>query len=152
MQDVSSGKLAGYSGTITITDTTPATITTKSLTQAVQTLATATTYTITYTAINKMAAAGGAFKITYPSTVTPGASMTTCNVIYNSVTYPMSTCTVDTTAKTITISNGFTSTVAAGDQIQVQFGPITNPSTQNGATASFSILSYTSSALTYTID
>jgi len=114
MQDTSSGKLAGFSGTVTVTDTTPATITTSSLSQEVLTLSTATTYTITYTTMNAMAS-GGSFKVTYPSSVTPGSSITTCNVIYNSVTYAMSGCTLDTTNSIISIPTGFTQAVAKGD-------------------------------------
>ncbi|CDW77580.1 UNKNOWN [Stylonychia lemnae] len=151
MRDTSDGKLAGFSGTVLVTDTTPATITTKSLDQAIYTLSTATTYTITYTTMNAMAA-GGAFKVTYPSTVSSDGSITTCNVIYSSVTYSMSGCTVDTTNKIISIPTGFTQAVAKGDSIKVQFGPITNPSTNKPTTSSFSIQSYTSSTFVYTFD
>ena len=97
-------------------------------------------------------ASGGSFKVTYPTSVTPGSSITTCNVIYNSVTYAMSGCTLDTTNSLISIPTGFTQAVAKGDSIQVAFGPITNPSTNKPTTLSFSIQSYTSSAFTYTFD
>ena len=60
--------------------------------------------------------AGGAFVITYPTTVTAASTMSPCDVIYNSVTYQMG-CTVDTTARTISVLTGFTEAVAKGESI-----------------------------------
>ena len=79
-------------------------------------LATATTYTISYTTMNAHSA-GGTFKVTAPSTVTLPASTSTCNVVYNSATYPM-TCSIS--GQVITVGgSAFTVPVAKGDTIQI---------------------------------
>lgn len=72
--------------------------------------------------------AGGSFVITAPSTVTLPASLTTCNVIYNSVPYNiLPACTIS--SRIITLGAGFTQPVAKGDEIKIELGPITNPVT-----------------------
>jgi hypothetical protein len=53
-------------------------------------------------------ASGAAFQISYPATVGSPASITTCNVVYNSVTYPM-TCALDATSRTVKMSGGLSS-------------------------------------------
>ena len=58
-----------------------------------------TNYKITYTTMNKMNS-NPAFKLTFPSTVSVENPLTTCEIIYNSNTYPM-TCSV--TGNVITI-------------------------------------------------
>ncbi|CDW83721.1 UNKNOWN [Stylonychia lemnae] len=151
MKDSSDSKLAEFSGFVQVTDTTPATVTTKILNQTDKTLSTATTYTITYTTMNAMRT-GGSFKITYPTSVSSNGYISTCNVIYNSVTYSMSGCIIDTSARIISIQSGFSQAVAKGDNISVQFGPLINPSTNKLTTNSFSIQSYTSSSYTYVYD
>lgn len=110
----------------------------------------ATAYTITYTAINPMPS-GSAFLITYPATVSPASSLTTCQVIYSGVTYLMSGCTVDTSTKTIYIPTGFSSTVSIGGSIKIILSPITNP-IDSLNTDTFTLTSYTSSAYLYSID
>lgn len=150
MQDATGGQLAQINSTDTVTDTTPATVTTESIAQANETLQASTTYTLTYSTMNPMVS-GGAFLITYPSVVTPASSLTTCTVTYNSVVTTMTLCSVNTAASTITVAGGFTTAVAKGGSISIAIGPITNPQTQNGATT-FKIMSYTEDALTYEVD
>ena len=57
---------------------------------------------------------GGAYVITAPSTVTVASTLTTCNVVYSAITYPMS-CSV--AGSTITLSSGFVQPVTKGDSI-----------------------------------
>jgi len=150
MSNVNSLALAilPVSAAVKITTTTPTTIVTKALVQTSMALATATTYTFHYTTMNKHEA-GGSFVITAPATVAVAASMSTCTVTYNSVSNTM-VCSVS--GQVITVSTGFTTVLAKGAVVYIAVGPITNPITQNLATASFSIVSYTASSLLYQID
>ena len=134
--------------TVTVATTTPTTITTSALVQTSKALNTATTYTFNYNTMNKHEN-GGSFVITAPSTVTVDATMSTCTVTYNSVSNTM-VCSV--AGRVITVGTGFTTPLAKGATIYIAVGPITNPTTQSGSTASFSLESYTDSTLAYKID
>jgi hypothetical protein len=72
--------------------------------------------------------ANSAFKVTYPSTVTITA-LTKCQIVYKTVTYTMTSCSLDVGNRVISISGGFTLAVAAGDSVAIVFGPVTNPIT-----------------------
>jgi len=93
--------------------------------------------------------AGASFVITAPSIVTVAATMTTCNVIYNSITYT-TVCSV--TGQVITVSTGYTIATAKGVSIAIAVGPLTNPITNSATTASFTLETYTGSSLLYKID
>ncbi len=82
--------------------TTPAEASIKSLTQTIFALNTESTYTIQYTTMNARVS-GSSYLVTYPSTVST-TGITTCNGIYNSVTYPL-TCLLDTGTSSIKVSN-----------------------------------------------
>jgi hypothetical protein len=127
MQDSTGLKLAGFSGTVKISDTTPATVSTKSLTQTSMALATATTYTITYSTMNAHTA-GGSFTITAPSTVTLPSSLSTCNVVYSGTTYTMDACSISGSVIYVKGST-FTPAIAKGDSISIVLSLITNPIT-----------------------
>jgi len=134
MQNVNNLVLAILPDTVTIVTTTASNITTASLTQTSKALATATTYAFTYTTMNKHEA-GGTFKLTAPATVTVAAAMSTCRVTYNSVVTTM-TCSVS--GQIITVGgSAFTTVLAKGASLTISVGPITNPITQSGSTASF---------------
>ena len=133
MKNTNNLALAILPDTVTVATTTASTITTAALSQANKALATDTTYTFTYTTMNKHEA-GGSFKITAPATVTVAASMSTCTVTYNSVSSTM-VCSVS--GQVITVGTGFTTVLAKGASIAIAVGPITNPATQSGSTASF---------------
>lgn len=96
-------------------------------------------------------AAGAAFLITYPTSVTPPSSFSSCSVIYNGVTYSMGTCSVNTASNTISVANGLSVSIPAGSTIQIVMNSITNPSTSNVA-LSFSLTSYTDSSYSYSVD
>lgn len=64
-------------------------------------------------------ASGGTFIINYPSTVTAASTLTTCKVTYSGVTYSMTGCTVDTSAKTIKVKTGFNTAVSAGGSVSI---------------------------------
>ena len=125
--DSSNMQLTQYSGSVTVTMTTPSTPTVYSLSQTSEALSTATTYTIQYASMNAMAS-GSAFEITYPSIVSISGSLTTCTVTYNAVTYTMTGCFVDTSNKKIYVKGGFDIAVSAGNTIAIALAPITNPS------------------------
>lgn len=78
--------------------TTPAEATTKSLSQSSLALNSQATYTLQYTTMNARST-GSSYLVTYPESVS-ASSLTTCNVIYNSNTYPM-VCTLDTATRQI---------------------------------------------------
>lgn len=110
---------------------------------------TATDYTIYYNNINAVSS-GAAFQITYPSTITVPSSLTDCYIVVSGTSYPM-TCTVSTSTKTIFMS-GFTGTAAAGSQLALTLGLITNPTSSTTSTLSMGLTSYTDNTYAYTID
>jgi len=57
---------------------------------------------------------------------------------------------VNTSTRTIRVAGGFATSVTAGSQIRIQFGPVTNPTQYS--TSSLTMVSYTDSTFTYTID
>lgn len=63
----------------------------------------------------------------------------------------MNSCVIDTSSKTITLSNGFGSALSGGASIVIKIGPITNP-TDYGNTDSFTIKTYTDNTINYIID
>src|SRR5690349_21119390 len=93
---------------------------------------------------------GSAFLLTYPSSVTVPSTLSTCQVIYNSQTYTMTSCLVNTSSRTIKISGGFATSVTAGASVKIQFSSVTNPSSYS--TSSLTMVTYTDSTFTYTID
>lgn len=96
-------------------------------------------------------ASGGAFYITYPSDVAV-SSLTTCSVTYSSVTYTMSSCSVNTGSRVIKVGGGFSTAVTAGGSIDILLSPITNPVTSATTPGTFTLVSYTDTTYTYTID
>ena len=93
-------------------------------------------------------AVGAAFLITYPTSVTPPSSFSSCSVITGGVSYSMGTCSVNTATNTISIANGITSSIPAESSIQIVMNSITNPSTYN-VNLSFTLTSYTDSSYAY---
>ena len=96
-------------------------------------------------------AVDAAFLITYPTSVTPPSSFSSCSVIIDGTTYSMGTCEVNTATNTISIANGITTSIPAGSSIQIVMNSITNPSTSN-VNLSFTLTSYTDSSYTYSVD
>ena len=141
MEDSSGFETNYYSGSITVTMTTPAPILTKSLSQSTTALNTTAVYTVTYTNINAMPS-GASFLITYPSMISPSTTLSTCSVTVNNVQYSMS-CTVS--SNTIKVYGGLTTAVAAGSSISISLGSITNPVTEIVTPTSMSVTSYTDS-------
>jgi hypothetical protein len=120
-----------------------------SLVQDTETLLADAVYTLTYSTLNAMAN-GGAFKVTYPPEVEYSGTLSTCEVAYSGITYTMSSCSVDTTTRVITVAGGFTPSVPLGGSIAIKLGLITNPEMQYATT--FSILSYTADNFLYEVD
>jgi hypothetical protein len=93
-----------------------------------------------------------AFIITYPTTVTVPTTLTTCYIRVGTTSYTMTNCVVDSTARTISISDGLTRTfTSSGITIQIYLGPITNPP-DDTSTESFTLISHTDNTFTYLID
>jgi hypothetical protein len=63
----------------------------------------------------------------------------------------MTSCVVNSSSRKITISNGFSADISGGTSISIILGPITNPSDQSN-TDSLTMISYTDSSLSYSID
>lgn len=110
----------------------------------------ATTYSLTFTSINLLPS-GSTFVIKYPPAVTPTVPFTTCQINSGSQSFTMNSCAIDTSSKTITLSNGFGSALSGGASIVIKIGPITNP-TDYGNTDSFTIKTYTDNTINYIID
>lgn len=63
----------------------------------------------------------------------------------------MSSCTINTSSKTITLSQGFSALVAGGTSLVIRMGPISNPADYTN-TDSFTLKSYTDNGLNFIID
>ena len=93
--------------------------------------------------------AGASFVITAPTIVAVAATMSTCTVTYNSISYT-TVCSVS--GQAITVSTGYTIATAIGVSIAIAVGPLTNPVTNSPTTASFTLDTYTGFPLSYRID
>ena len=82
------------------------------MTQSNYSLLVQSDYIITYKTINRMPP-GSAFYITYPETVQPPVTLTTCRVKYGSFTFDLFGCNVNLEFFFIVITGGFNIDVAA---------------------------------------
>lgn len=136
---------------VRVTTTTPATITTASVSNENQLASQSTTMNVHFTTVHILPL-NGIIIITYPTEVSPfDSTVTTVTCSLNIATSP--TCTHNAAGRTITISNIITTTaLAAGTAVEVTLNEMKNPSTAT-ATSTFTIATYeVSGGSNYIID
>ena len=134
-----------YSTSVTIATTTAATILVSSISHESADALAVTTFLLSFQSVHSIPI-GGIVKITYPEQI--GIDQNTFGCTVNIATSP--SCTYDTATRTITVSNAFTNTLAAGGSVEITLNGMIN-SEFAAATASFSIETFTSGS-TYKID
>jgi len=70
---------------------------------------------------------GSAFFITYPESVQPPVTLSTCKVEYGTYVFNLQGCNVNLEFYFIVITGGFNIDVAADREIKITFGPIMTP-------------------------
>ena len=133
--DSAGATVNSYAGSLIITNTATATITSATLSQDSQIAGAVTNYQITFTTINKIPA-DGIVQLIYPSAISISSS-TVCTGISNIQT-SLDCTDHNTVVRKILIKNGFTAEVAAGTEIRFSFSLVTNPTTANTASIELS--------------
>jgi hypothetical protein len=73
---------------------------------------------------------GSSFLITYPPTVQPPVTLTTCEIAYKGISYSLYACAVDLDNSLISISGGFNAAVDEFTELAITFGPVITPISQ----------------------
>mmetsp|Transcript_9751 Transcript_9751/g.9515 ORF Transcript_9751/g.9515 Transcript_9751/m.9515 type:complete len:298 (+) Transcript_9751:1897-2790(+) len=131
--------------------TEPAQATNYYLSQSNSALQEEATFTISFNNYNLMPE-GSTFMITYPEDITPDTFLSICRAKISGVTYPMS-CDVASSVKTITmLGDNISREVAANSEIELSFGPVTNPQTNLYSVPTLTVTSFSDQEQLYSID
>jgi len=105
-------------------------------------------YTFTYTTINPMYP-GTTFTLKVPANVGLPAAFTTCNMVFQAVTFPLGWLVIN---HTVNLTTGMTVPIPPGSKVTLVLGPFTNPVSQQPTPESFVITTFTNNSWRYTID